>query len=303
MLVVALSCGALLIVGPVDGRSFGALIAHRITCAVRGGCDDGDDELAAAYGEDDAALVRRYAPNLVYERGIHTLPVDPRECREHRCSDAPDDPDLDAHRSHRGVRATVFTRLVRVGGETYIQYWLYYPDSTSTVLNAAGGWRAARSGLGALGVQAPDYPGYHRDDWESYQVRIDAAGRADVRASSHHAYQGCKQRRCKNRWTPWTGWTRISWGSHAGHIPLRSRLVVDAPTPPGRTLPRPRARWHDTPLYPGPGGRRERTTTAPGLRLVPLDRVDPGSYHPLDPKITPPWMKEVYRDPRSDSTG
>jgi hypothetical protein len=49
------------------------------------------------------------------------------------------------------------------------------------------------------------YPGYHRDDWESYQVRIDGAGRASVRASSHYDYQWCKQRRCRNTWGDWTG--------------------------------------------------------------------------------------------------
>src|SRR5918995_783808 len=140
VLLVALSLGALLAVGPrVDGRSFGGFLAHSIVCAVRGGCDDGRDELARVHGRPDAELLRRYAPGLVYEQGTFVLPVDPRECRSHECADAPDDRDLDVHTSKRGaVPATAFTHVARVGGETYLQYWLYYPDSTSTVGNVAG---------------------------------------------------------------------------------------------------------------------------------------------------------------------
>ena len=68
----------------------------------------------------------------------------------------------------RGAEATVFSHVIHDGGETFIQYWLYYPDSTSTWMGSAGIWntvikRATRQ----------DYPGYHPDDWESVHVRID----------------------------------------------------------------------------------------------------------------------------------
>ena len=276
VLVVALSMGAVVSAGArVDGRSFGAFLAHSILCAARGGCDDGDGDLAAAYGARDAELVRRFAPNLVYEGGTHTLPVDWRQCRSHVCSDAPDDPDLDAHRSARGgFPVTAFTRLVRDGDETFIQYWLYYPDSTTTVANAAGAWRTAVKPLGWVGIDPPEYPGFHRDDWESYQVRIGPAGRALVRASSHEGYQGCKQRRCHNRWAPWTGWSRVSWGSQAGHIrDYRGRAVG------------------------------ERTSSGPGLRLVPLESIDHREYRPLEGGVGPPWDRTVYSQPRSNATG
>jgi hypothetical protein len=296
VLVVSLAFGAFVAAGPrIDGRSFAGVLTHSIVCAVRGGCDDGDDELAVAYGERDAALVREFAPNLVYEPGTLTLPVDYRECRSHRCSDAPDDRDLDVHRSARtGHRATAFTRVVHSGGETFIQYWLYYPDSTTT-------WGGSRRLWGLLPEpwpvrRKPAYPGFHEDDWEGYQVRIGRAGEAQVRATSHGHYQGCKQRRCRDRWTGWTGWTRISRGSHAGHIPLRS---VRTATSLSLRPPFLRRRYRYGPLYPG-RDVRERTTTAAGLRLVPLEGVSRLPYRPLDSDVEPPWGKRVYEDPRSD---
>jgi hypothetical protein len=292
VLVVALTLGAAIAVVPaVDDRSFGGLIAHRIVCAVRGGCDDGDRELVAAYGDRDAELVRRYAPGLVYEPGTYTLPVDFRECRSHQCSDAPDERGLDVHRSARGgVRASVFTHVVHRDGETFIQYWLYYPDSPSTFLGSHAVLKHLPGGD----------PADHRDDWESFQVRVDTAGAALVRASSHHGYQGCKQRRCKNTWTAWTGWSRVSKGSHAGHIPLRREPVGPLRMAPRRRL-RAGQRYREVPLLPG-RDLDERTSTAAGLRLVPLESVDTGAYVPLSEHITPPWRKEVYREPLSDAT-
>jgi hypothetical protein len=290
VLLVAVALGALVTVAPgVDGRSFGGFLAHSITCAVRGGgCDDGRAELARAHGNSDAELLRRFAPGLVYEPGTYTLPVDPRQCRSHVCADAPDDRDLDVHTSTRGaVPATAFTHVARRDGSTYLQYWLYYPDSTSTVGNVAGAWNkvAGRS----------SYPGFHHDDWESVQVRIDPSGQAFARASSHHGYQACKSRACQNKWTELTGWSRVSRGSHAGHIPLREGggQLKFSLRDGFRVTPRTYS-----PTYPGVD-LRERTTTAAGLRLLPVESLPPDMQF----AISPPWRKEVYRDPRSNSTG
>ena len=299
VLCVALALGAVVAFVPlVDGRSLGGTLAHAILCAVRGGCRarDGDAALAAAYGSGDAELVRRYAPNIVYEPGTYTLPVDWRRCRSHLCSDAPDRADLDVHRSARsGAPATAFTHVVRRGGETFLQYWFYYPDSTTTWGHAAGVWSA----LDLVG--RPSYPGFHYDDWEGYQVRVDARGRALSRATSHFGYQWCKESECENRWGPWTGWTRVSRGSHAGHIPTVRRGI-------------PSVLWHE----PGRwlGGRaavrpavqgidaHERMTTASGLRLVPLEAIDRRSYRSLRRGgPVPPWRKRVYTNPVSNSTG
>jgi hypothetical protein len=269
VLLVALACGAAIAAGAgaIDGRPLGAELARALVCAARGDCDGEDDALRDAYGERDAALVREFLPNLVYEPRTRTLPVDFRDCRSHRCSDAPDEEGLDVHRTRR-ADATVFTHVVHDGGETFVQYWLYYPDSTSTWMGSAAIWNRVISRM-----TKKDYPGYHRDDWESVQVRIDDAnGAVRMRASSHGGYQGCKESRCHNTWTRFGGWSRVSYGSHAGHIPL-----------------------------PAPD-RDERTTTAAGIRLVPLEELT-ATERATEFEVTPPWDKAVYLDPRSTSTG
>jgi hypothetical protein len=309
LLILSLALGGLAAIAPpVDGRSYGGFLAHRVFCAVRGGCNDGDAALADAYGERDAALVRAHAPNLVYEPGERQLPVDYRRCRRTGCADAPDDRDLDAHRTLSGERATVFTRVIRREGRTYIQYWLYYPDSKTVVLGSDKAWEAAwlLPRLAGIVKDAPTYPGLHRDDWESFQVRLDPDGDVWVRSSSHGHYQGCKWSDCRNRWFADSGWTRVSRGSHAGHIPAeplrrgapsgRPRPLVRA-APPAGTPPPAR----HPPLLPG-RDLHERTTTGEGLRLIPLETRDKRGYRRLDNGIKPPWDKGVYDDPESDES-
>ncbi len=204
-------------------------------------------------------------PTSPTSRASGWCPLDWRSCREARCARAADDRFLDAHRSDTGRRATVFTRVVRGDGRTYIQYWLYYPESNTAALGSDRIWN--NSPLRWLGR----YPGFHQDDWEAYAVRIGRDGVPYVRASSHKHWQACKSRSCRNRWMRRTGWTRVSRGSHAGHIP--------------RALPGVHV--------------RERTTTAEGIRLVPLESVDRRRYRPLDAGVRPPWAKRAYRDPES----
>ena len=270
-LLVSIAFAAAVAFAPVaDGRPLGAAIARGLVCAVKGDCHADGVALRRAYGEHDAELVRLNAPNIVYEPGTLTLPIDYRRCRSHRCSDAPDDRDLDVHRAARGgAPATAFTRVVHRGGVTYIQYWLYYPDSPSTFFHSHGL-------LATLGIHDP---AFHKDDWEGYQVRIEANGSKSGRSTRHGGYTSCKgspeplPNWCKG-WGEPNGWTRVSRGSHAGHIPDKT---------PGT-------------------GLHERSTTAPGLHLVPLETLDHRSYRPQRRGIKPPWTKRVYSDPASDTS-
>ena len=286
--LVALALGAAVAFVPAfDGRPFGSWLARSILCALRGGCATADDSLALAYRERDAALVRRFAPNLVYEPGTHTLPVDFRRCRSHHCSDAPDRPIEVAQSTRGGVPAAAFTHVLHRGGETFLQYWLYYPDSPSTFLGSHAVLKHLPGGD----------PADHPDDWESYQVRVAADGSARVRASSHHGYQGCKEVQCHDRWIPWTGWTRVSKGSHAGHIPYRTEWKVRRTA---RGQPIRRVTGY-RPLVPG-RDIHERTTRASSLELIPIEALGAGDLGTDFGEITPPWRKEVYENPLSDST-
>src|SRR3954453_17908246 len=164
VLVVALALGAAIAVVPVvDGRSLGGWLGRQIVCAISDRCAHGEaDALESAYGRRDAALVRRFAPNIVYEPGERTLPIDFRRCQLPRCSDAPDDPSLDVARSDSGTPATAFTHVVHRGGETFIQYWFYYLDSPSTFLGSHEVLKHLPGGD----------PADHKLDWEAYQVRV-----------------------------------------------------------------------------------------------------------------------------------
>ncbi len=289
VLLASLVLGALAAAVPViDGRSFGGFLSHRLVCAVKGSaCEESDGSLARAYGQRDAELLRRFMPGIVYEPGEAQIPVDFRECRSVRCAEAPLDRDLDVHRSNAGRRATVFTRVIRRGGRTYLQYWLYYPDSNSTFAGSDLPWK--------LAGRPRDYPGYHDDDWEGHTVRLDRDGRAYVRSTAHGHWQWCKQATCRDRWGPRTGWTRVSRGSHAGHIPLDRNAGRRRGGRAGGRGPR-RVRYRAR--LPGVD-LRERTTTAEGLRLVPLETIDRRHYRALDPAVKPPWLKEAYEDPET----
>jgi hypothetical protein len=305
VLLVTLVLGALVAFGlHVDGRSYGGFLARTILCAMRGGCEDGRSALQLAYGRHDAGLVREYAPNIVYEPGEREIPIDYRSCRATKCGDAPTDRSLDVSQTNTGVPATAFTHVIHEGGSTFVQYWFYYPDSNTTWAASDKAYAVATSPLklghrlwGKL-PKAPRYPGRHQDDWEGYQVRIDPGGDVSVRATAHHGYQWCKQRQCHNQWGDWTGWTRVSRGSHAGHIPLRTSLRG---VRVGGGFPFVSGGYKvKGPAYPGVDVH-ERTTVGADLTLIPLETVDQTAAPTFD-SITPPWRKPVYRTPLSNAT-
>jgi hypothetical protein len=205
-------------------------IVARFVCAVRlfDSCAE-DAELVAAYGPALAALVHENAPEIVYEDEMTALPVDFRSCREKRCGNGPDSGAV--WTSDSGEPAAAFVHAVDCRtaesravaahhgyycshgrtGNLYLQYWLYYEDSTSL--------RRLPGGLG-----------HHEDDWEGYQVRI-GADRTESRATSHHSYNysggvgswlsdaGLVHR---SAWGGSTGRLYVSGGSHAGRVAVDS---------------------------------------------------------------------------------
>jgi hypothetical protein len=253
ILVAALVLGAL---GYVASRgpawSFGKGLADAIFCAALDSCPNALDD---AYGDELAKTVRRYAPNIVYERRSAELPIDFRRCRNLDCSNGSDRA-APIDESALGLPVTAFTHVVDrrgAGGPIYVQYWLYFPESFT-------------GGVGRrLGPLAHRWPGYHPDDWEGYQVKVSGSGAVFARATAHGSYRNFEH---SSGWGPWTGWYRISGGSHAGH------------------------------LVRAPAG--ERTTPARDLRLVPLERLESGDLERF--AISPPWRKDVYIDPESASS-
>jgi hypothetical protein len=250
LLLVAMLFSALAYaVARADTWRLGESMLHSIVCAVRGGCAE-EGTLEQAYGDEVAGLVRRYSPNVVYERRSAQLPVDFRRCRNVDCSNGPSKPD-ETDRSSAGLPVTAFTRVIdrrAGGGALYVQYWFYYPESFT-------------GGIGRkLGPFAHDWPGYHADDWEGVQLMLPANGLALARATAHGGYS--------TGWTHWTGWYRVSGGSHAGQV------VV--------------------------GPANERTTKASGLMLTPLEHLDGIEGQRF--AISPPWLKSVYREPESTSS-
>ena len=296
VLVVALSlAGLLAIVAPLPvGALLARTIGAKLICAVElsDSCRT-EPELVAAFGDELAGKLRDHAPAVFYEPGMRALPVDYRRCRFASCADAPQDALVS--RSQDGDPATAFVHVLdcRSGtaapfagltsavdcrdgrsGNLYLQYWFYYPESATL-----------------RGVPVAGPRGYHRDDWESYQVRIGRSGEAAARASSHHGYnyrggvrnwgsdmgngvlRGASELvglRDRGGWGPETGSLFVSGGSHAGNVSSSQCC---------------------------------RMTPQRLLSLVPLDPAAAGEQGKLRFAISPPWLKQVWTDPEDGGTG
>jgi hypothetical protein len=265
----------------LPGLSLARALADRLVCAAGlGGESCGGppgSQLAAAYGTELAAEVRREAPTIAYEPGMRAVPVDFRSCREDPCSMGAEQGEVLA--SDEGEPVTLFVHAVdcrtaaaarseRRGydcsderaGNLYLQFWAYYPGSQSL------------RGL-------PGNPGFHPDDWESTQIRV-GPDATDARASSHQGYNyrggagnwlsdaGVGDR---DAWGPAQGRYYVSGGSHAGHA------------------------WE-------PGGPLSRWTPGGALNLIPIEEVARGRWGRTRFAVTPPWRKRVYRDPEYRGT-
>jgi hypothetical protein len=275
----------------VPGAGLARGIASRMLCAaaLADGCGD-EPALIAAYGDEIGRLVRRHMPTLGFEEGSHALPVDFRRCRSTLCGDGEDSGLV--HRSDARLPVTAFVHVIdcRPGaagasedagadcsgpraGYLYIQYWTYYADS------------ATLRGVPLVGAR-----GYHHDDWEGMQLRVGPDGAVEERASSHNGWNYTR--------------TRANWASDADIGPLRGLAeAVGA---------RPRNGWGpETHLVVVSGGSHagnvasgadlDRLTPGRRVHLVPLEPIaaDGGRYRF---SISPPWLKDVWRDPEAGGT-
>lgn len=273
LLLVALLLGALVATGArVPGGVLARSIASRILCAVAVADSCGDEPaLIAAYGDEVGRLVRDHMPTLAFESGSRGLPVDWRRCRATACGDGREEGPV--RRTGVGLPVTAFVHVIdrRPRGDLYIQYWLYYADSATF-----------------RGIPIAEEQGYHHDDWESVQVRIDEDGGVEERASSHHGYNYRPSAanlvsdagfgplreleetvgvRAENGWGPETGLLLVSGGSHAGN------------------------------LGDDPGGRYTPATAVHLVPLEPLAAADSPTF-----AISPPWLKQVWRNPEAEGT-
>jgi hypothetical protein len=299
LLVALLVLGLLATAGPrLPGGALARSIAERIICAAHlSDACAGNAGLERTYGSEVAALVRDHAPRIRYEPGMEALPVDYRSCREDACSRGA--PTGEIWRSSTGEPVVAFVHAVdcrpvavarsrRAGancsgprsGNLYLQYWFYYAGSATAEGSVMPGViREASTALGS--------PSFHRDDWESYQVRL-GPGSADSRASSHHGHVydidggwrprvGSKQDGSvsvrppwpKEGWGPETGTVYVSGGSHAGNARAIRRVA--------------------------------RTTPREKLGLIPLEPIVARGPNESF-AITPPWLKKVWRDPEYEGT-
>lgn len=289
--VVALMLMALVAAGVrVPGAALARAVASRILCAATLADSCGDEpRLIAAYGTEVGELARRHMPSLVYERRSRALPVDFRRCRRSACADGPERGIVG--RSDADLPVTAFVHVVdcRVDSVAaseaegadcsghrmryvFLQYWLYYADSATL-----------------RGVPVAGERGYHRDDWESVQIRIGPDGEIAQRASSHHGYnhaQGIANwgsdagigplndlaeavgARSAGGWGPATGMLLVSGGSHAGNADGFPRI--------------------------------ERLTPGSRVHLIPLEPIAAASTVRF--AVSPPWQKRVWRDPEATGT-
>ena len=266
----------------VDGRSFGGFLAHRIVCAVQGRLPG---RRRRARARVRAARRRAGAPRRPRPR----LRAGERRCRSTTRAAArgaaPTRPTTaTSTRTARGAgeRATVFIRLLRRGGRTYIQYWFYYPDSNTAWAGSDELWERSRllPLVGQGGSRRPPLPRLpprrlgglpapHRAGRATCWRAPPRTATTRAASSGSAATAGSAAR----------GWTRVSRGSHAGHIPAASRDLRAALSPrcPGTCASAPHRR----------GPAADPAGAAWTARR----------YSPLDDGVKPPWRKRVYRDP------
>jgi len=259
----------------IPGAGLAVAIVNRIECALgeRSLCGPSSPQpaLARVYGAELAAEVRTHAPEVDYESGMSALPVDFRSCRGPVCGNGPSSGAV--WLSDTGSRAVSFVHVVdcRSGhphlidrpaicsgplrGNLYIQYWLYYEDSSSL--------RDLQPILDPLGAGA-----LHQDDWESYQVRIGADGELASRASSHNSYISDGRGRRSHRMPRGQLLSRFRTVLMTAGIGLSQGFRAQSvPAPALATAP-------------GAGDQREISFASTGREVPPPTRCWPPASHP-----------------------
>jgi hypothetical protein len=262
----------------VPGGLLARAIASRILCAVALADSCGDEPaLIAAYGTEIAELARRQMPMLAFERDSRAVPIDFRRCRDSECGDAAGHGLIEV--TDAGLPVTAFVHAIDCredeaarteaaggdcsgerAGNLYLQYWLYYADSATL-----------------RGVPVAGKKGYHEDDWESVQLRIDPDDDVQERASSHHGYNSSRR---PSNWAYDSGAL-----AHDGWGPETRLLLVAGGSHAGSTI-----------------GLENTDRFTPGRRvnLVPLEQI--ASQSAAHFAISPPWRKHVWLDPEAEGT-
>jgi hypothetical protein len=280
VLLIAAIFGLLAALGPVlPGGGLARVVAAKLVCAVRGTDACGPAAEAAErspaereYGAGLAGLLAERAPEIAFETDdFASLPVDYRECRERACADTIRHGSIEL--TQAGLQPTAFTHVVDCrAGAPARRYDCSGPRAGNVYLQY---WLyypdSATHGLGRVG-------GYHYDDWESYQVRIGADGTVLARASSHHGYNG----RTGGDVGSDTGW----WGDDANWETSLGQLHVASGSHAGMS---------------SIGEDDDRRIEPGSLRLIPAEPVARRGRAPSF-AITPPWEKEVWRDPEATGT-
>lgn len=312
--VVALLLAALVAAGVrVPGAGLAKAIGSRLLCAAAFAERCGDEPvLIATYGSEVGRLVREHMPAILFEQGSRAMPVDFRRCRESACGDGSARGLV--HHTDADLPVTAFVHVVdcrdsrqnddagdrgvdgfRWGGtgpvaaaptaqgpdcsgdragNLYVQYWLYYADSATL-----------------RGVPVVGPAGYHRDDWESVQIRIGSDGQVDQRASSHHGYNHLR--------------SVTNWGSDSGIGPLRDLAEALGA--------RSRSGWGEASgvllvsggSHAGNNGgfpRIDRITPGGRVHLVPLEPIAEAEGEAHRFAVSPPWRKRVWSDPEAVET-
>lgn len=291
--VVALVFVALVGLGVrVPGTALARAVASRILCAVALAERCGDEPvLIAAYGTEVGELVRRHMPTVLFERGSRALPVDFRRCRSSDCADGSARGLV--HESDAGLPVTAFVHVVDCrrdaveatqaagadcsgsrAGYLYLQYWTYYADSATL-----------------RGIPVAGAAGYHRDDWESVQIRIGPDGRVDQRTSSHHGYNHVQ--------------SAANAASDAGLIPLRDAAEAIGARPGNGWGPETRLLVVSGGSHAGNASgflRVDRVTPGRRVHLIPLEQIAEEEGGAYAFAVSPPWRKVVWRDPEAEGT-